>query len=188
MLGVDEQERIISEEMQKFNDLATMPTFGRGAVEQAEGQNLLANADSAPEAPSEAIGKVRTIGSQTFILRDGIWTDTRYDPNILETTKIEFLSEQYFSIARSQPQLARAFALGPQVIVLLGDTTYEIITDGSATYKTPSQEDYQETPTVEIQGQVEVESNPSKSTSASLLPCWGGLLITMLPMIAGGDC
>lgn len=186
MLGVDEQERIISEEMEKFNDIASMPTFGRGAVEQAEGHNSLANADAAPESPGEAIGKVRTIGSQTFILRDGIWVDTLYDPNILETTKIEFLSEQYFSLARSQPQLAKAFALGPQVIVLAGDMTYEIVTNGPAIFNIPGQVEYQVTPTVEIHDQVEVESEPSKPTSSSLLPCWGGLLITMLPMIAAG--
>jgi len=115
LLGAEERERIISEEVQKFNDLATMPTFGREAVEQAEGQNSLASADAAPEAPTEAIGKVRIIGAQTFILSDGIWTDTRFDPDLVESTKIEFLSEQYFSLARNHPQLAKAFALGTQV-------------------------------------------------------------------------
>jgi hypothetical protein len=82
--------------------------------------------------------------------------------------------------------LAKAFALGPQVIVLAGDMTYEIVTNGPANFNIPGQVEYQVNPTVEIHDQVEVESEPSKPTSSSLLPCWGGLLITMLPMIAAG--
>jgi Ca-activated chloride channel family protein len=188
LLGAEEQERIISEEVQKFNDLATMPTFGREAVEQAEGQNSLASADAAPEAPTEAIGKVRIIGAQTFILSDGIWTDTRFDPDLVESTKIEFLSEQYFSLARNHPQLAKAFALGTQVIVLLGDTAYEITTDGSPISITPAatHENNQPAPTIESQDQVDGKSKQLPSTTTSLLPCWGGLVITMLPMLVFG--
>lgn len=188
MLGAEEQERIISEEVQKFNDLATMPTFGREAVEQAEGQNSLASADAAPEAPTEAFGKVRIIGAQTFILSDGIWTDTRFDPDLVESTKIEFLSEQYFSLARNNPQLAKAFALGTQVIVLLGDTAYEITADGSPISITSAatHENNQPTSTIENQDQVDGKSKQLPSTTASLLPCWGGLVITMLPMLVIG--
>ena len=188
MLGVEERERIVSEEVQRFNDLATMPTFGQGAVEQAEGQNSLAGADSAPEAPREAIGKVRIIGSKSFVLSDGIWTDTSFDPGKLETTKIEFLSEEYFFLARNQPQLAKAFALGPNVIVLLGGTAYEIVGDGSSSLGTSPTHQIEPTavPTTEIQDQGVGESKQTDPVPPSLLPCWGGLLVTMLPMLAAG--
>ena len=185
MLGAEEQARIVSEEVQKFNDLASMPTFGQGAVEQAEGQNSLASADSAPEALEEAVGKVRTIGSKTFVLSGGIWTDTRFDPNLMKTTKIEFLSENYFSLARTQPHLAKAFALGSQVIVLMGDTAYEIIADNSANSTVPktTQMNEQLIPLIENQDQPDDETNEFSSSTGSLLPCWGGLIVTMMPMI-----
>jgi len=186
MLGTDEQERIVSEERQKFDNLATMPTFGRDAVEQAEGQNSLANADSVPEAPSEAIGRVRTVGSQTFVLKDGTWIDTRFDPGRMVTTKVEFLSEEYFSLARSQPQLAQAFALGPKVIVLMGETFYEIVTDNSTLVEIPIPQDPKPTPIIDQPSQNKVEPDQAVSQNTSLLPCWGALIITMLPMIVIG--
>jgi Ca-activated chloride channel family protein len=188
MLGMEEQERIVSEELQKFNDLATMPTFGREAVEQAEGQNSLANADSAPTTPNEAQGKVRTIGSRTFINSDGVWIDTRFDPQRMETIDVSFLSEQYFSLVRNQPQLAKVFALGPEVIVISGDTIYEIINDASGNGPTliSTQIIDQPTPTYPDPDQDFHEANQPETTSGSLLPCWGGLIITMLPMITIG--
>ena len=162
-----------------------MPTFGQGAVEQAEGQNSLASADSAPEAFDEAVGKVRTIGSKTFVLSGGIWTDTRFDPNLMKTTKIEFLSEKYFSLARTQPHLAKALALGSQVIVMMGDTAYEIVADNSPNSITPvtTQMSDQLIPTIENQDQEGEITNDYSSSTGSLLPCWGGLIVTMMPMI-----
>jgi len=188
MLGMEEKERIVSEELQKFNDLATMPTFGREAVEQAEGQNSLANADSAPAASNGAQGKVRTIDSRTFLNSDGVWMDTRFDPQRMETIDVEFLSEQYFSLVRNQPRLAKAFALGPEVIVISGDTVYEIINDDSANKTTPipTQITDQPTPTYPNPDQDNPEVNQPDTTTGSLLPCWGGLIITMLPMITIG--
>lgn len=186
MLGVEERERIITEEVQRFNDLATMPTFGKGAVEQAEGQNSLANADSAPELPKESLGKIRKVDFQTFILNDGVWTDTRYDPQISETTKITFLSEKYFSLAKSEPHLAKVFALGPRVIVLHGNTTYEVVTDKLPSNDTPIATQANEGTNPEIENR-DGEPNPiSVPSSSSLLPCWGGLIITMLPMLIIG--
>jgi Ca-activated chloride channel family protein len=188
LLGVEEQERIVSQELQKFNDLATMPTFGRGAVERAEGQNSLANADAAPVAPNEAIGKVRSIDNHTFIQSNGVWMDTRFDPQRMETIDIDFLSEQYFSMARNYPKLAKAFALGQEVIVVMGDKVYKIINDGSENVPSqiPTQINKLSTPIPINPDQYDVGANQTDTAAVSLLPCWGGLIITMLPMIVIG--
>ncbi|MGB5845131.1 MAG: VIT domain-containing protein [Anaerolineales bacterium] len=189
VLGMEEQERIVSEELQKFNDLATLPTFGRGAVEQAEGQNSLAQADSAPAAPYEAHQKVRTIGSRTFIDSNGVWTDTRFDPQQMETIEIAFLSEQYFSLARNHPELAMVFALGSEVIVISGDKTYEIINEGFADIPSPVPTPHvstQATPAVSTPEQVHSETNPPKPSVVPTLPCMSGLVFALLPMIAVG--
>jgi len=188
MLGIEEQERIVSEEIQRFNDLAGMPTFGESAVEQAAGQNSMANAEAAPGKPKEASGKVRKIGSWTFVNSDGIWTDTRFDPSSMKTTKIEFLSEEYTSLHRKNPQLAKVFALGPQVIVIFGDAVYEITNSGSIEAENPisTQEDIQTFATDEIPQPTEMVTDQSSPSTSTLMPCWGGLIITMLPMLAIG--
>ena len=188
-LGAEEQERIASEEFNKFNDQATLPTFGRKAVEEAEGQSSLANADAVVSAPVEALGKVRTIGSHTFILSDRVWIDTMYDPDQMEVIEINFLSNEYFSIAKDQPELAAAFALGSQVIVVSGNQTYQVV-DGESPIEQPAQTPLptminvdQSTPPMNTPGTDQPDPTQPNSPGSSSLPCWGGLLIALLPMM-----
>jgi Ca-activated chloride channel family protein len=188
-LGAEEQERIASEEFNKFNDQATLPTFGRKAVEEAEGQSSLANADAVASVPVEALGKVRTIGSHTFILSDRVWIDTMYDPDSIEVIEINFLSNEYFSIAKDQPKLAAAFALGSQVIVVSGNQAYQVV-DGESPIEQPAQTLLptainvdQSTPPMDTPGIDQPDPTQSKLSGNKSLPCWGGLVITLLPMM-----
>ena len=188
-LGAEEQERIASEEFNKFNDQATLPTFGRKAVEEAEGQSSLANADAVASAPVEALGKVRTIGSHTFILSDLVWIDTMYEPDQMEVIEINFLSNEYFSIAKDQPKLAAAFALGSQVIVVSGNQAFQVI-DGESPIEQPAQTPLpttinvdQSTPPMDDPGTDQPDPTQPNSSGSSSLPCWGGLLIALLPMM-----
>jgi len=188
-LGAEEQERIASEEFNKFNDQATLPTFGRKAVEEAEGQSSLANADAVASAPIEALGKVRTIGSHTFILSDRVWIDTMYEPDQMEVIEINFLSNEYFSIAKDQPKLAAAFALGSQVIVVSGNQAFQVI-DGESPIEQPAQTPLpttinvdQSTPPMDDPGTDQPDPTQPNTSGNQSLPCWGGLLITLLPMM-----
>ncbi len=188
-LGAEEQERIASEEFNKFNDQATLPTFGRKAVEEAEGQRSLANADAVASAPIEALGKVHTIGSHTFILSDLVWIDTMYEPDQMEVIEINFLSNEYFSIAKDQPELAAAFALGPQVIVVSGNQAYQVVDDESP-IEPPAQKPLpttinvdQSTPPMDTPGTDQPDLTQQNSSGSLSLPCWGGLLIALLPMM-----
>jgi Ca-activated chloride channel family protein len=188
-LGAEEQERIASEEFNKFNDQATLPTFGRKAVEEAEGQSSLANADAVASAPVEALGKVRTIGSHTFILSERVWIDTMYDLDQMEVIKINFLSNEYFSIAKDQPKLAAAFALGSQVIVVSGNQAFQVI-DGESPIEQPAQTPLpttinvdQSTPPMDDPGTDQPDPTQPNTSGNQSLPCWGGLLITLLPMM-----
>ena len=188
-LGAEEQERIASEEFNKFNDQAKLPTFGRKAVEEAEGQSSLANADAVASAPVEALGKVRTIGSHTFILSERVWIDTMYDPDQMEVIEINFLSNEYFSIAKDRPELAAAFALGSQVIVVSGNQAYQVV-DGESPIEQPAQTPLpttinvdQSTPPMDVPGTDQPDSAQPNTSGNQSLPCWGGLLITLLPMM-----
>ncbi|KXK49679.1 MAG: hypothetical protein UZ13_02950 [Chloroflexi bacterium OLB13] len=45
----------------------------------------------------------------------------------MTTEKVEFLSDAYFDLLDSTPELAAYFALGERVIVVLDGVAYEVI-------------------------------------------------------------
>jgi Ca-activated chloride channel family protein len=184
-LGADEQERIAAEEFDNFQEQALAPSFGRQAVERAEGQGMLANSDAVTSAPVEVLEKVRVVGTHTFVHSNGIWTDTLFDPEVMETEKVIFLSDGYFDLAKSNPELASAFALGPEVIVVLGDVAFEAIRGEANTglidepiliTAEPSEQTEVEVITPET-GQPAAGSERSET-----LPCFSGLMITLFPV------
>jgi Ca-activated chloride channel family protein len=126
-LGVEQQDRIANEALSQMQAMATAPAFGQAAVEKAAGQGSLAEAQ-APAAPQAGTaGQVRIVGAQTFVLQDGVWMDTSYDPQSRQTQKVAFLSEDYFALLDAHPDLAGAFALGQQVIALSGGVAYQVV-------------------------------------------------------------
>jgi Ca-activated chloride channel family protein len=191
-LGIEEQERIAAEQFNNFSDQAALPSFGKQAVEEAEGQSSLANADAVAAAPAEALGKVHTIGSHTFILSDGVWIDTMYDPERMEVIEIEFLSNEYFTLARNRPELAAAFALGSRVIVISGNEIYEVV-EGPLSYDNADPQPPplainidQPAPTRDVQVTEEPVSDSSKSPGNTSGLCLGGLVVSLLPIITFG--
>jgi Ca-activated chloride channel family protein len=73
--------------------------------------------------------KVSFVGKRTFYRVDDKWIDSAYDEKV-ETTKIELFSEEYFELLRKHEDLARCFALGDQVIIVVGDKAYETVPPG----------------------------------------------------------
>ena len=69
---------------------------------------------------------LRYAGSRAFVLRDGVWTDTTYDPATMTATDVPFASDEYFTLLGEHPELGPAFALGQQVIVVLDETAYRV--------------------------------------------------------------
>ncbi len=125
-LGVAEQERLANE---TFNQLLAMPTqvAGPAAVQSAVGAGSMQVADKAIDLTGEASTTVQIVGSRTFVLSEGKWIDTAFDPDTMQPTKIEFLSADYFELVGANPELANAFALGDQVIALSNGKAYEVI-------------------------------------------------------------
>lgn len=188
-LGAGEQERIASEEFDSFQEQALSPTFGRQAVEKAEGQGSLANSDSVASAPVEAAGKVRVVGSHTFVNSNGVWMDTMFDPDLMETEKVVFLSDIYFDLAESTPDLASSFALGTDVIVVLGDVVYEVIGDEAnsglinETKLIPTEQNPQNTEKIVTPQPAQQTSTPAGNAGSTSLPCLSGLVITVFPLL-----
>lgn len=113
------------------------PSVGSAAVNQAQSVQQLAEAERAAPAPQatfvtaageevSAAEVLRYAGSRAFVLRDGVWTDTRYDAETMATENVSFASDTYFALLDAHPDLAQALALGQQVIVVVGDTAYHV--------------------------------------------------------------
>ena len=122
---------------------------GAGAVSSADKSNAAAAADQAgapgaivalpptataaaggPSQPSSGTGSATTpiqqVNDRTFIQRNGVWIDTLYDSDKIKLVPVVFLSDDYFKLLADHPEIKDYLALGDHVIVMVGDTAYEI--------------------------------------------------------------
>jgi hypothetical protein len=103
-------------------------TTGAGAValskrarEQQEAVTV--TTDASPEI-------VRTVGGKVFYLRDGVWTDAEYkSERALPEVRLRFASEEYFTLIRREPELAKFFSLGEDVVVIFKERVYHVTAD-----------------------------------------------------------
>lgn len=112
-----------AQNMQKQMTTAPMPTAGAAAITGSQVNRALREADSAANDSSD---QVKQIGDKAFILRDGIWTDTSFDPTKMTPTKIQFGSDDYFNLLEQHPEWAPYASLGDQVIFVADATAYQI--------------------------------------------------------------
>lgn len=81
-------------------------------------------------APIQPAGNaIQTVGDKTFIELEGIWTDTVFEPDTMTTQEVVFLSDEYFDLLDTLPELARYFALGENVIVVVEGVAYEVVSE-----------------------------------------------------------
>ncbi len=131
-LGAAEQQRIAEEQYSMMATAPAAPAFGASAVDKAAEQGQMAAADSAV-APSEYIADiVKIVGARTFIYSNGVWLDTGFDPESMATTRVSFLSEDYFALSAARQDLAAAFALGSRVIAISDGIAYEVVDGGES--------------------------------------------------------
>jgi Ca-activated chloride channel family protein len=131
-LGASAQNQIVQQEVARAASQPTAAASGAGAVQKAADEGQLSSAQAAPPASEEIASQVHIVGARAFVLLDGVWTDTGFDPQTMQTVKIGFLSDDYFSLAASRPELSAAFALGTRVIALSDGTAYEVVADAGA--------------------------------------------------------
>lgn len=182
-----EQDRIVGEQLDQMQSLPAEPAFGREAVEKAAEQGALADAN-APVVPElEAAEIVRIVGSRTFVLSDGIWIDTAFDPESMETIKIGFLSVDYFSLVKAIPDLGAGFALGQSVIAVAGGTAYEVVEPEAVTEPViipTSQEPVETVQPVEIEPSGTQSSQPEQRQDAEPSPnCLGSMAFIAISLI-----
>ncbi|NIS79793.1 MAG: VWA domain-containing protein [Anaerolineales bacterium] len=125
-LGVEAQDDIVNFAFEKMMN-EPMAVTGADAVERAaaEGEFREATVPLAPQGSAQDV--VRIAGSRTYRLINGVWIDTTFDPDTMSTTRVSFLSDDYFALADARADLRAAFALGPNVIAMADGVAYEII-------------------------------------------------------------
>ena len=171
MLGADAQSQIAEEAYKQFVALPTQVS-GQSAVERSAAESAMGGADIPLAPPSISADIVRVAGPNTFRLVDGVWVDTRFDPGKMTVTKVPFLSEDYFALADARPALAQAFALGPEVVVLDGETAYQVIGEGETgdpIVVPPADTDEANTDMPEIELRPPVSSDPERGSGVGFL-------------------
>lgn len=186
-LGAAEQERIANDQFSQLEAMPAAPSSGQAAVEKAAGQGALAGAEAPAALTAESANLVRIVGARTFVFSEDKWIDTAFDPQTEKTVKVVYLSDDYFSLANSRPDLAAAFALGDAVIAFSDGVAYEVVPSGSTVqplnlptdvpqvHNTPS-------PTVFVSGTA-TPAPVSQKSLATPPVCLGGLLtFALLPL------
>jgi Ca-activated chloride channel family protein len=124
-------------EEEAVSRISSAPSSGAAAVDQAQEVQALVDADSAAPLPQatfvsasgenvNAADVLRYAGNRAFVLRDDVWTETTYNPDTMTTVDVPFASDAYFDLLNDHPELGEAFALGQQVVVVLGDTAFRV--------------------------------------------------------------
>ncbi|MEE8521915.1 MAG: VIT domain-containing protein [Gemmatimonadota bacterium] len=78
--------------------------------------------------------QVRHVGRRLMVLRDGSWTDMRFEAS-LKVIEVAPFSEAYFDLVEKLPGLRPYFALGDRVIVAGDGLAVKLAADGLTTWK-----------------------------------------------------
>ncbi len=98
--------------------VATTQSRSLHALKNTAVANGLAGYDA---AEAKAVGDhLRTVGAKTFILQNGVWTDSAYDPaKYKDATVVQAFSDAHFALLKAIPSLAAYTSLGDNVLVVL---------------------------------------------------------------------
>jgi Ca-activated chloride channel family protein len=131
---VETVEVEVTRVVEKEGEAAVNRSVQESALSQAEAPAAaptmvpapaMGGADDAPEA-GEVASPIRYVGDKTFVLHEGVWTDTTFDADKMEPVPVGFGSDDYFDLVAARPDWGRYFALGEHVIVVLDGTAYEV--------------------------------------------------------------
>ena len=182
ILGEAEQSRIADDEFANMEAQSLAPASGQDAVEKAAEQGALADADVPIASSNEAVDAIHNLGARSFVNIDGVWVDTGFDPENMQSVKVAFLSDDYFALAAARPELAAAFALGERVIAFADGNYYEVLgsdAEGEAVV-IPSAPESEEV----TSGEESSLEEDQAADSVSALSCESAIaLLTILPLL-----
>jgi Ca-activated chloride channel homolog len=137
---------IIEREVERVAGAPAAIPFGAQAVDAAEAQADLEKAEIAAPLPTQgesasaasAANTVRVAGDKAFVWRDGIWTDTTFDPSRMSAQPLSVASPAFFELLLAHPEAGKYFALGERVIVVLEGQPYESTPPDPSLSQTPT--------------------------------------------------
>jgi Ca-activated chloride channel family protein len=130
------RESIVQEELDALSAAPEM-VAGARAVEEAEAKSAIQSADIAAAPGGEAAQTVKVVGDKTFVLRDGVWTDTTFDPSRQMAQQVGFGGDAYFDLLAARPDMGVFFSLGERVIVVLDGVAYKVAAADSGSITLP---------------------------------------------------
>jgi Ca-activated chloride channel family protein len=143
---------------------------GKQAVDEAEGKTALERSDTATGATGDV---VKIVGDKAFLLREGVWTDTTYDPDRMTPLKVGFMSDAYLGLIAARPEWAAYLAIGERVLVVLdsgdgkGPVAYLVVgPDEGEQIDLPAPA----TPTATVRVAVTPTRDPGKTPSPQVTP------------------
>lgn len=119
-------------------EAALRPQTGDAATRLSAATKRLRGAAAAPsteafDAPGRGGGgkrreAYRRAGGVTFVRLGDLWVDVRYDAESMakRLERVEAFSDAYFALLRAQPALAKALAVAPRCIVVVGERAIRI--------------------------------------------------------------
>jgi Ca-activated chloride channel family protein len=103
------------------------PASGAQAVQGASALRSLSQAEQTPTN----LEAVRVVDDRVYFLRQGVWVDSTYTDE--ETLDIVAWSDAYFALMTRMPWIAPHLALGPKMILRVGETYVRIGEEGKTT-------------------------------------------------------
>jgi len=95
------------------------------ASEQRAAKSLAAVDLAASAPPISNAAALRKEQGRTFVLRDGIWTDVRYQSS-MKTVSVKPYSKAYFDLLSQLPELRGVFAIGDKLIAVGKSTAISV--------------------------------------------------------------
>ncbi len=184
-IGFEAQDEIAADAFQDYM-AAPKAVTGEEAVGRAAAESEIREAGIAPQLSNDQAEVVQFAGTRTFRWVDGIWIDTAYDPASMETLKVPFLSEDYFKLALSRPDIAAALALGSNVIVVADDRVYEIVGEDGTGDPLVLPQALPLDKESDLVDEAPILSEPADSeqeTPGWQFPCPGASILTLLPVL-----
>jgi Ca-activated chloride channel family protein len=140
--------------MDQARDLAAAPAeqSGEGAFLRAQKSSRMKEARGLAETEAmvaatlrdsgrgtlgtaSAEGSVRPLGRHLFVLRNGVWTDLRFDPS-LQVIEVTPYSEAYFELARRLPALRTYLSLGDRLVIACDGLALKLDEGGMTAWRT----------------------------------------------------
>jgi len=140
-LSQEGRRMIAEEEFAAAESAPPAAVSGDAAVSKAVEQNALESADMAAPLPVPTAGiggggapgsaasvpTVTAIGDKAFVLQEGVWIDTTFDPETMTAMPLPFPSDQFLEFLTNHPDAGKYFALGSRVIVVIDGVAYETV-------------------------------------------------------------